>query len=152
MPRLITRITQDGPSQRLLYTREEVERLLEKGAQPDVLDTKTHLLRDVASDRAMDLAAIWLRRFDVDPGTIGYLPEVQALWTYHVKGDTREPWKKAVQAYDLAGVDEQGPLYAEPGAREIDPLPLLQCLAELLSEGVSVERIQQALAAAGYEG
>lgn len=156
MPKLITRTNSSGETlQFLQYTLTELEAILdasERTPGSELARSKTtHVLQGISSKAVFELAAIWLREFNADPLTIGYWPDTQELWTKHVSRDAQEPWKRRIQAYNLSGADEFGPLFAAPGSREIDPLPLLKMLQSIMMDYPALRaNVRDALQEAGY--
>lgn len=135
-------MTPDGPVQHLRYSRDELRRFWADAGMQTPVRERTLVLRIGAEDAALELSAIWHRRFCALPGSIGWAYGELTAYLQHVQGDWqafRERWKRQVYAYELAGADEGGPLFSDPGERAIDPLPLMQALQLVLLEAPEIQ-------------
>lgn len=138
MPERIVRVTQDGVQEFTRYTKDEIRGFWGVTSQRDVPENRVNRQRRVDENTALELSAIWLRQYCTDPHTVYYAADtgefVVMMDRVANPAGIRESWRRHLLAYEMVGVDERGPLFADPDAREIRVLELLKLLRDVRQE------------------
>lgn len=148
MAERVTRITPDGVAEHTRYTKNEIRMIWDAAKTKAHSATRIHQVQQISEESALELTAIWLRQYCSDTSTISYNAEYGNLNIYydHIPNaqGILEAWRRQVRAYEYVGADERGPLFADEGSREINPLPLLKFIQESLMAGAFEEHMPEA--------
>lgn len=122
-------------------SRAEIQQLLERNPHPVATPGKQSWIRREPQSRAEAeiLAAVWLRDFCSYEDSVSFDAAANTLYFDLRKvadaQATRAAFDRRCLAIELAGIDEHGRLFAEPGDYDLDVRRLVQFVQELAKNG-----------------